>query len=203
MTRLLCAAFGLWAPLLLASHAGGAEQVPAEVRVLEGSYSGSWTMFGIDRSGQVVKRMSWADTMNASGARVDGGRAYVTTVDEMRFEGVNAPPVRVEGKEGYLLNREGAPGDYFIEAGGEVHRMVRVGEGVWSYTARAGAEELARLGFPAGASGQHALVKVITSEQGVETHRISRLSTVSWKDADGKEQWLQFVSLQGFHRRER
>jgi len=116
----------------------------------------------------------------------------VTTVDEMRFEGVQTP-VRGEGKEGYLLTKDGAPGDYFIETAGEVQRMVKVGEGVWSYAARASAEELSRLGFPAGASGQHALVKVITSEQGVETHRISRLATVSWKDAAGKEQWLQFV----------
>lgn len=203
MTRFLYASLGLWALLVLASQAAGAEQVPAEVRALEGSYTGSWMMFGIDKSGQVVKRMSWTDTMKASGARVDGGRAYVTTVDEMRFEGVNAPPIRVEGKEGYLLTREGTPGDYFIEAGGEVHRMVKVGDGVWSYTARAAAEELARLGFPPGASGQHALVKVITTEQGVETHRISRLTTVTWKDSDGKEQCLQFVSLQGFHQREK
>jgi hypothetical protein len=46
------------------------------------------------------------------------------------------------------------------------------------------------------------LVKVVTKEQGVETHRISRLTTVSWKDREGKDRWLQFVSLQGFHKRQ-
>ena len=46
------------------------------------------------------------------------------------------------------------------------------------------------------------LVKVVTKEQGVETHRISRVTTVSWKDKEGKEQTLQFVSLQGYHKRQ-
>jgi len=43
---------------------------------------------------------------------------------------------------------------------------------------------------------------VVAKEKGVETHRISRLSTVSWKDNDGKEQVSQFVSLKGYHKRE-
>jgi hypothetical protein len=43
---------------------------------------------------------------------------------------------------------------------------------------------------------------VVTKEQVMETHRISRLTTVSWKDKEGKECWLQFVSLQGFHKRQ-
>jgi hypothetical protein len=80
--------------------------------------------------------------------------------------------------------------------------MVKVGDNVWSYTAPAAAQELGRLGFPDNASGQHVLVKVVTKEQGVETHRISRLTTVNWKDKEGKERWLQFVSLQGLHKRQ-
>jgi hypothetical protein len=46
------------------------------------------------------------------------------------------------------------------------------------------------------------VIKVVTKEQGVETHRISRLTTVSWKDKEGKERWLQFLSLQGSHKRQ-
>ena len=46
------------------------------------------------------------------------------------------------------------------------------------------------------------MVKVVTREKGVETHRITRVTTVSWKDQDGKERWLHFVSLQGFHKRQ-
>lgn len=42
---------------------------------------------------------------------------------------------------------------------------------------------------------------VITREQAIETHRISRLTTVNWKDKQGKDCGLQFVSLRGFHQR--
>jgi len=129
--------------------------------------------------------------------------AGLEILDEMRFEGGQIPPFKVQGKEGYFLTKDGGLRDYFIETAGQTYRMIKVGENVWSYTTRADAQELGRLGFPKDASGHHVLVKVVTNEQGVETHRISRLTTVSWKDTEGKERWLQFVSLQGFHRRQR
>ena len=207
----------LWAlalPLFLAaawalSFSAGADQkpdapkeVPKEVHALVGTYTGSWTMFGIDEKGEVVKRMAWTDTIKAEKPEVKGDRAYVSTTDEMSFEGGKIPPFKVQGQEGYFLKKDGGLGDYFIETSGQTNRMVKVGDKVWSYTTPAAAQELGRLGFPKGASGQHVLVKVVTKEQGVETHRISRLTTVSWKDKEGKERWLQFVSLQGFHKRQ-
>lgn len=176
--------------------------VPQEVRALEGAYTGSWTMYGIDGKGDVVKRMAWTDTMKAANAEVQGDRALVHTVDEMTFEGGQVPPFKVQGKEGYFLKKEGGLGDYFIESNGQTHRMVKVGANVWSYTTAADAQELGRLGFPKDASGQHVLVKVVTKEQGAEMHRISRLTTVNWKDKEGKERVLQFVSLQGYHKRQ-
>jgi hypothetical protein len=45
------------------------------------------------------------------------------------------------------------------------------------------------------------VVKVVTKENNLETHRISRVSTVRWKDKEGKERVTQFVSLQGYHQR--
>jgi hypothetical protein len=175
--------------------------VPKEVRALEGIYTGSWTLYGIDDKGKVVKRMGWTDTIKAGSAEVKGDRAYVTTTDEMKFEGGKIPPFKVTGREGYFLKKGGGLGDYFIETNGQVHRMAKLADNVWSYAAPAAGQELIRLGFPKGASGQHVLVKVVTREQGVETHRISRVTTVSWKDKEGKEQTLQFVSLQGYHKR--
>ena len=47
-----------------------APEVPKEVQALEGTYTGSWTMYGIDEKGDVVKRMAWTDTMTASGSEV-------------------------------------------------------------------------------------------------------------------------------------
>jgi hypothetical protein len=188
---------------LTAHDKNAPEAPPKEVSDLVGTYTGTWTMFGIDEKGDVVKRMSWTDTMKAEKPEVKGDRAYVSTVDDMTFEGGRIPPFRIEGKEGYLLKKDGSLGDYFIESSGQTNKMVKVGDNVWSYTTPAAAQEMTRLGFPKDASGQHVVVKVVTREQGVETHRISRLTTASWKDSEGKERWLQFVSLQGYHKRQK
>jgi hypothetical protein len=176
--------------------------VPKEVRALEGTYIGSWTMFGIDDKGAVVKRLSWTDTMKAERAEMRGDRAFVVTTDEMSFEGGNIPARKVEGREGYFFDKDGNLGDYFIESSNQVHRMARLGEHVWSCATPAVEQELIQLGFPKGTSGQHVIVKVVTNEQEVETHRVSRLTTVTWKDKEGSQQTLQFVSLQGHHKRQ-
>lgn len=194
-----------WAPSRTAcadQRADATKEAAKEVQALVGTYIGSWTMFGIDDKGEVVKRMAWTDIMKADGPDVKGDRAFVNTTDEMKFEGGRIPPIKVQGMEGYLLRSDGALGDYFVETAGQTNRFVKVGENVWTYTAQATAEELRRLGFPNGATGQHVLVKVVTKEQDTETHRISRLTTVNWQDAEGKELALQFVSLQGFHKRQ-
>ena len=47
-----------------------AKEVPEEVRALEGTYTGAWTMYGINDKGEVVKKMSWTDTVKATGAEV-------------------------------------------------------------------------------------------------------------------------------------
>jgi hypothetical protein len=38
-----------------------AHVVPQAVRDLAGTYAGSWTLFGIDEEGQVVKLAAWTD----------------------------------------------------------------------------------------------------------------------------------------------
>jgi len=176
--------------------------VPKEVSALEGIYTGAWTLFGINEKGAVTKRTAWTDVLKAGNAEVKDGRAYVTWVNEQTFEGGKGSPRKVDGKEGYLLTKDGALGEYFVEMFGQATRMTRLADNVWSYVVAAPAQELAALGFPKGAAGQHVLVKVMTKEQGVETHRISRVTTVSWTDKDGKERVTQFVSLQGYHKRQ-
>src|SRR5262249_51185856 len=124
--------------------------VPKEVRALEGTYTGSWTMHGIDEKGEVVKLMSWTDIVKATNGRIDGGRAYVKTTDEMTFDGTAGRPFKVEGKEGYLLNKNGSLGEYFIETYGRANRLANLADNVWTYAASAKEQELTRLGFPKG-----------------------------------------------------
>lgn len=177
-------------------------QVPKEVAAITGTYTGSWAMFGIDRAGQVTKRAAWTDVLKAENPVVKGNQAYVITTDEMTFEGAAIPPRKVQGKEGYFINKDGSLGDYYFETFGRVYRMQRLEKDTWAYNVPADPRELAQLGFSNVSYGQHTLIKVVTNEQGTETHRISRLTTVNWKDADGKDRWIQFISLQGVHKRQ-
>jgi hypothetical protein len=175
--------------------------IPKEVQALVGTYAGEWTMYGVNAKGEVTPRVRWTDTLKADSPKVEGGRAFVTVVDEMTFAGVKAPPRKTTFREGYFLNKDSSLGDYFIETRGETVRMARLSPTAWSYAAKASPQELEQLGFPKGAAGEHVLVKVVSGSGDSEVHRISRVTTVSWKGKDGKEQWLQFVSLKGHHER--
>ena len=177
-------------------------EVPKEVAALVGTYSGSWKSFGIDAQGQVVERTAWTDTVKAERPVREANRAWVATETVMIFAGREGAPFKLPGKEGYDLNQDGTLGEYFIETFGQTYRMHKLAPDIWTYATDAPPQELAQLGFPKGTTGRHVVVKVVSHEAGVETHRISRVTTVSWRDKDGKERWLQFVSLQGHHKKD-
>jgi hypothetical protein len=160
-------------------------------------------VFGIDEAGQAVTLVSWTDTIQAENPQIDGEQAYVLTTGEMVFDNANIPPMKIAGKEGYSLLPDGTLGDYFVETNGQVSKSNQLSEDVWISVTPASAQDLASYGLPNVSSGQHILNKVVTSEDGVETHRITRVTTVNWTDQAGQERSTQFVSLQGFHQKER
>ena len=82
-------------------------EIPKEVRALEGTYTGAWTMYGIDEKGDVVKRTTWTDTLKAGSAEVKDGRAFVAWSCEQVFDGGKGPTRKSEGKEGFFLKRDG------------------------------------------------------------------------------------------------
>jgi hypothetical protein len=184
-----------------AAHRRDEPEVPKEVRDMVGTYTGEWTLYGIDETGAVVKKIAWTDTVKAAKPQVKDDRAFITATDEMTFEGGKGS-FKMEIAEGFYLKKGGGVGDAFVEQNGQLHKMSKLADNVWSYSNAASAQEQGQLGFPKDATGQHVVVKVVTKEQGAETHRISRLTTVTWKDKDGKERTLQFVSLQGYHKRQ-
>lgn len=177
-----------------------AQKIPVEVQAIVGSFTGSWTAYTVNDKGEVVKQMAWTDTIKAEKPTATADRAFVETTDEMTFEGGRIPPQKIVGKEGYLLNKDGSLGDYFIEMFGQTIPMKKLSSGVWAYSVEGNAREFPALG-DRFVSATHVLVKTTMMDQGVEVHNISRVTTLKWKDAEGKERLTQFVSLQGQHRK--
>jgi hypothetical protein len=179
---------------------GESQKVPDAVKALVGTYTGSWVMYGINPEGGVVEKMKWTDVIEAKKPEIKDGRAFVSTVDRMQFEG-GIPPQQMTGTEGYFLNKDGSLGDYYFENYGQVFKMIRLGEKTWVYAMPANPGRLAFLGFQNVISGRHVMVKEVTEEDGIEFHRISRVTTVNWKDQTGQSRWMQYISLKGFHKR--
>lgn len=178
-------------------------EVPKEVRALVGTYTGSWQIYGLDSDGKPVVKMTWTDRMEAKDPIVKEGRAYVKTLDEMKFTG-GIPVQKIEGIEGYYLNKDGSLGDYFFETFGQVYKMIPLTKHTWVYAMPGNPERLAFLGLVNVITARHVVVKEITHEEGgKEVHRISRVTTVKWKNRDGKVKWKQFVSLKGCHQRQK
>lgn len=167
---------------------------------LTGTYQGTWTMYGIDAAGSPQKRASWSDVLVASAPVTEAGRSFVTTADTMTFDGGRIPPMTIKGREGYLDGPAGSRGQYFIEMNGGTTQPTELSKGVWVFSSVASPQELTQMGFPNPISGRHTTVKIVTTEAGLEVHHITRVSTVNWKDAEGKDRWIQFVSLEGTHR---
>lgn len=200
LTNWFSFAFLLAALMLFGSVNSSAQKIPAEVQAIVGSFTGSWTTYAVNDKGEVVKQMAWTDTIKAEKPTVTADRAFVETIDEMTFEGGRIPPQKIVGKEGYFLNKDGSLGEYFIEIFGQTIPMKKLSSGVWAYSVPGNAREFPALG-ERFISATHVLVKTTLMDQGVETHNISRITTLKWKDAEGKERLTQFVSLQGQHRK--
>jgi len=177
------------------------QDVPPKVAELVGTYRGEWNLFGVDAHGKVIPRATWTDVMVSSTPAVADGRAFVHTVDDMAFAGLGGKR-QYQGSEGFFLDAKGALGDAFLENGGRVTRLVRLADNVWSYAVDVERSELQSLGLPADATGCHVMIKVTSTEDGHVMHRLTRITTVRWKDAELNDHALQFTSLQGFHRRD-
>jgi hypothetical protein len=178
-----------------------ADDVPPQVGKLLGKWVGEWQMWRVDATGAVVPAMKWHDTMIASEPTRTADRLFFKTVDQMTVDGVPSSPRTFSGTEGWYLNDDGTLGAHYVESFGRESRMVALRADCESSIDDVSPQELAQLGLPKGATGTHVLVKVVGDDPEGETHRITRITTARWPNADGGERHLQFVSLQGWHRK--
>jgi len=179
----------------LLAHQAQAQDAAAAVKKLEGVYAGEWTMYRLGDKAQPMPAGSWKDTLTSKEVTITKAEAAVAINIAMRFDNPRIPAMKFNSREGYTLDAKGKPQAYFIEMNGQRVIAQEVGPNTYAYTSKPDAQELGRLGLGQAKDAWHTTVKAVVLVQGVETHKITRLTTAVL--ADGSIQ--QFVSLSGFH----
>jgi hypothetical protein len=174
-----------------------AQDLKSALKKIEGTYVGEWTAYKPDAQGLTVPTVTWKDTVVSRQVVQTKTEAAVVLDEAMRFDNPRIPAMRFSLKEGYLLDDKGAPTTYFIEVQGKRMLVQSLGSDTFVYNTQPEAQELARMGFTNVRNSLHTMVKVVTTVGGLETHKITRLTTVVL--ADGKH--YQFVSLAGTHQK--
>lgn len=175
--------------------------VPERVKQMEGEFAGKWTSFAY-RDGKTVERVSWTDTLVCDGLLVVGNKASVNFQSESVFPNQSSPRER-NWKEGYFLNEDGGVGDRYVEFFGNVRRLKQVSPTTWVYSIPMATAEFKQMGFNRAVAGEHVVIMVERKESGIDTRRLTRITSVVERDASDQEKTVQFISLQGFHKRVR
>jgi hypothetical protein len=186
--------------MLVASTAIAAESALDTAQKITGKYLGQWTMYGV-AAGQIVEKAAWTDVLEAGKATESNGRAFVEVTNVMTF--LDGKTLTVAFIEGYTANADGTAGDRFYEIQGKTTLFKRLTDNDWAYQTTPDPGELWFLGFnPKDVlSASHVTTKTTTYEGDLETDHVTRLTTIQWKDADGKIKSMQFVSMKGTHTR--
>jgi hypothetical protein len=166
-----------------------------------GTYQGAWEMLGLDAGDEPYTYLSWTDDIVGSNPRIEGDRAMMDVTDFMVLEDYG--DYEISWIEGVLIEEDGSPGEEFMEMDGEVTIFSQVKDGYYEYQT-----ELARSDFSAWAnvtqdnliSGYHTTYKVVTWPDGMETHDITRVTTLEWDAGDGP-QTIEFTSMTGRHQK--
>jgi hypothetical protein len=177
-------------------------QPPPELLALAGHYDGAWTISGVDAMGNTKTVSSWTDSLDLGNPVVLADRAYISATDHMTF--ASGGTHDQDFAEGFFLNADGSLGDRYYVVSGQTVRETPIADHVFTFAQTASPQELASLGFMNAASGEHVTTEVITFDaDGADVSRLTRVTTVHWKDGAGQDRWTQAVTLQGFHRHTR
>lgn len=187
--------------LLSASFSYGSESALDSVKKIVGTYTGNWTMYGIE-SGIIVEKAAWTDVLTAGNPKLGNGRAYVDVSDVMTFQDGS---VRTSNfLEGYLENSDKTAGERFYEIHGNIMKFKKLTDNDWTYHSVPDLGELWFLGFTSPQnviSSSHVTTKSTTYEGVIDTDHVTRVTTVQWSGDDGSIKSIQFVSMKGEHRR--
>jgi hypothetical protein len=177
-----------------------AQTVEDEINKLSGKYSGEWTAFKKDATGNIVKSFSWKDTLTTSEPIVNDTIIYVDVQSKMIFDNPNIPEYEMKFKEGFYIKDNKISKHFFTYMNNEVEQ-IKLDNDTFVYSQKVKAHEFPQMGFNSATEGTHTVVKVIINIDGQEIHKIKRITTIIWKDEDGNIQNTQFVSLTGYHKK--
>ena len=176
-----------------------AQSAKEAITKLAGNYSGEWTSYMMSKEGEIIKAISWVDTLKCGEPIITDTAAYVDVFSSMVFDNPQVPPYKMAFQEGYKLKKGKVGAHYFTLMGVEQQEQ-KIDENTYVISKALSPFELKQMGFGSALEATTTTTKVIMEIDGTEYHKITGISTVKWKE--GSEIKLkQFVSLEGFHKK--
>jgi len=170
---------------------------------LVGTYTGEWTMFGLDADDKAQAAQNFTDSVTASNPRIENGRAIVDVAATMDMGG-GGPPFQLAFIEGVIVGENGARGDYFVELQGNVQMYKEVKPNVWETESPLNPRDyqaMANVTAENVIGGWKRSTKVVSWVDGSERHDITVLTHVEYTNAAGKTITVEFTSMVGFHQK--
>lgn len=167
---------------------------------LVGTFTGAWTLWGLDSADEQVERAAWTDSATGSNPRIDGDRALVDISNVMDGETWTQ---EMEFLEGVYIEDDGSMGSYFFEIDSVVTLLTETSPGVWEYDSPIISSDYSGMVNVTAdnlVTGSKHSTKVISFPGGVEHHQITGTTHVEY-DAGGGLQVVDFVSIEGYHDR--
>lgn len=176
-----------------------AQSIEKEIQTFTGQFAGEWTAYKMNSSGEIIKSMSWKDTLTTSDPIINDTLAFVNIKSIMTFDNPNIPPYKLDFKEGFKI-KNGIILFHFFTVMGTEAIETKVDNGTYVISQPVSTFELNQMGFKNVVEAKNTTVKVILMVNGTEVHKISRITTIMWKE--NEQIWTkQFLSLEGFHKR--
>lgn len=181
------------------SAKSGESKLPQPVQDMEGTFNGEWTSYKYE-GGKSVEKTSWSDTLVCENLRVVSGKSVVDFTANSSFDDGAITRLR-EWKEGYFLTNKGDIEERYVEYFDTLIRLKKISDTTWAYSIPMSTPEFPQMGFENAIRGEHIVIMVDQKESGVDTRRLTRITSVVHKDDNGKDTTTQFVSLKGYHKR--
>jgi len=184
---------------ILTSISLKAQTIETELNKITGEFIGEWVSYKYSLNGEIIKSFSWNDTVIAENPVINDSIAYVNVNSTMFFDDPHIPPFKMEFIEGFDLLNEKIIDHFFIIMGDKSVEL-KVSDNTYIISQPISSFELNQLGFSSAIEAYHTIVKIILLVEGTEFHKITRVSTIVWESETGIET-IQFVSLEGYHKR--